>query len=325
MQPIFDFMDTAVRDKKPFFVWYAPMLPHTPHDPPGRLLSKYRDKTNSTHVAKYWAMVEWFDETCGQLLEHLDKNDLARDTIVVFLADNGWIQRANTNRYAPRSKQSQYDGGLRTPIIIKWPGHVKAGESDRLASTVDLAPTILEAAGLKPLEVMTGRSLLPLFKGEEQSGRDRVFIERERHANVRRGDLSYPMRAIRTQEYLYIRNFRPDRWPAGDPEKYFSVGPFGDIDGGPTKDLLLKRRDDSAVVRYFTLATAKRPEEELYDLRKDPHQLENVAANREYATAKSALRAALLNWMRETNDPRATGATDPWDRYPYYGPPGRDR
>lgn len=106
---------------------------------------------------------------------------------------------------------------------------------------------------------------------------------------------------------------------------YVSVGPFGDIDGGPTKDVLLQHRDDPAIARYFGLATAKRPEEELYDLRKDPQQLDNVAANPQYAKAKNTLRSALLTWMRETQDPRAAKSVDPWDRYPYFGPPGRDR
>ena len=106
---------------------------------------------------------------------------------------------------------------------------------------------------------------------------------------------------------------------------YVSVGPFGDIDGGPTKDLLLQRRDDPAIAKYFALATAKRPEEELYDLRKDPQQLDNVAAKPEYAGTKRDLRAALLKWMRETNDPRAANSENPWDRYPYFGPAGRDR
>lgn len=160
MQPIFDFIDTAARDKKPFFVWYAPMLPHTPHDPPERFLSKYRDKTNSLHVAKYWAMVEWFDETCGQLLEHLDKKGLTRETIVVFLADNGWIQSASTNRYAPRSKQSQYDGGLRTPILLRWPGQVDAREAPQLATSLDLMPTLLAAVGLKAPADLPGINLL---------------------------------------------------------------------------------------------------------------------------------------------------------------------
>ena len=122
---------------------------------------------------------------------------------------------------------------------------------------------------------MTGHSLLSLAGGAAPgpgAARDRVFIERERHANVRRGDLSYPARAIRTTDHLYIRNYRPDRWPAGDPDLYVAVGPFGDIDDGPTKQLLLSRRDDPPIKRYFDLAVAKRPAEELFDLKKDPGQ-----------------------------------------------------
>jgi hypothetical protein len=152
---------------------------------------------------------------------------------------------------------------------------------------------------------------------------DRVYIERERHANVRAGDASYPARAIRTNDYLYIRNYRPDRWPAGDPTLHFAVGPFGDIDGGPAKQLLLDRRDDAAIAGFFRLATAKRPAEELYDLAKDPDQLLNVAANPAYAAAKARLARDLAEWQRTTGDPRASADDDRWDRYPYYGAPAK--
>ena len=141
--------------------------------------------------------------------------------------------------------------------------------------------------------------------------------------NVRKGDLSYPVRAVRTDDWLYIRNLRPDRWPAGDPEMYVAVGPYGDIDGGPSKTLLLERRDDPAIARFFGLATAKRPAEELYDLRADPAQLNNVADDPNRAAAKARLRQMLDEWMRTTGDPRATTDDDRWDRYPYYGQPAK--
>ena len=128
----------------------------------------------------------------------------------------------------------------------------EAGWWDDFITLADLAPTFVEAAGLKPPTRMTGRSFLGLLTGKEKPGRrDRVFVERERHANVRQGDLSYPSRAARTREYLYIRNFRPDRWPAGDPQTYFAVGPYGDCDGSPTKELILKRRDEPAMKTPF--------------------------------------------------------------------------
>ncbi len=209
------------------------------------------------------------------------------------------------------------------PLALRLPGRVKAGQRrDDFVVLTDLAPTILDAAGLTP-PAMTGRSLMPLLAGSRQPNRDLVFVERERHAQVRRGDLSYPARAVRTDRFLYIRNFRPDRWPAGDPEMYFAVGPFGDIDGGPSKDLLLERRGDPAVARFFALATAKRPAEELYDLRADPGQLENVTGKSEYARDKAALKTMLEKWMRDTNDPRLAQDDDRWDKYPYYGNPGK--
>ncbi len=160
LEPIYDFIGTAKKASKPFFVWYAPMMPHDPHTPPERILAKYRDKTPSLHVAKYWAMVEWFDETCGALLAHLDKEGLAENTIVAYVTDNGWITNPDTGRYAPRSKQSPYDGGLRTPIMLRWPGKIAPQKSAALASSLDLAPTLLAAAGLKPTKEMLGVNLL---------------------------------------------------------------------------------------------------------------------------------------------------------------------
>ena len=160
MQPIYDFIANAQQAKKPFFVWYAPMMPHQPHNPPDRLLAKYKDKTPSLPVAKYWAMVEWFDETCGQLLDHLDAKGLTKDTIVVYLSDNGWITNPKTGQYADKSKQSQYDGGLRTPIMVRWPAKVAPQKSPHLASSIDLAPTLLTAAGVKVAPGMSGLNLL---------------------------------------------------------------------------------------------------------------------------------------------------------------------
>ncbi len=160
MQPMYDFMKQAKAEQKPFVLWYAPLLPHAPHNPPDRLLAKYKGKTPSLHVAKYWAMIEWFDETCGDLMKHLEDNGLTENTIVIYVADNGWIQDPNSQKYASRSKQSQYDGGLRTPIMVRWPGKVQPRRTEALASSVDIAPTVLRAAGVQPPKEMTGINLL---------------------------------------------------------------------------------------------------------------------------------------------------------------------
>jgi arylsulfatase A-like enzyme len=201
---------------------------------------------------------------------------------------------------------------------------VRAGTVvDAFVSLTDLAPTVLEAAGLKARDAMTGRSVLPLVNGEAQAGRDRVFIERERHAYVREDNVSYPVRAIRTKDYLYVRNLRAGRWPAGDPQMVFSVGPFGDIDGGPTKSLLLDRRAARGILSFFQMATGKRPGEELYDLRRDPHQMINLAGRTEHQAAQQRLGDELTRWLRETGDPRVAVDDDRWDRFPYYGAPAK--
>ncbi|MEM0898091.1 MAG: sulfatase [Verrucomicrobiota bacterium] len=148
MAPVTEFIDMCVDGKNPFFVWYAPFLPHTPHNPPQRLLEKYKKRTDSVHVAKYWAMVEWFDETCGELLEHLDKKGVADNTLVIYMTDNGWIQQRESQKYAERSKRSPYDGGLRTPLMIRWPGKVEPASIDTPVSTIDVAPTTLKACGV---------------------------------------------------------------------------------------------------------------------------------------------------------------------------------
>ncbi len=167
---------------------------------------------------------------------------------------------------------------------------------------------------------MDGKSLIGVLTKGEPLGRDAVFIERERHVNCRKGDLAYPARAVRTKDFLYIRNFRPGLWPAGDPEMWVAVGPFGDIDTSPTKYQLLDERYDPKIKPYFELATAMRPAEELFDLRKDPWTLRNIAEDPEYAETRKTLSEQLRAWMTTTDDPRAIDPNDArWDEYAYPG------
>ena len=308
----------------PFCFWHGSQDPHRPYEPGAGVQNVGRPEQVEVprslpdtpevrgDLLDYYFEVQRFDRDLGLLVEALDRAGELDRTIVIVTSDNGMP--------FPRAKANVYDGGVRVPLIVRWKGVAGAGAVvEGFASLTDLAPTILEGAGLKPAEGMTGRSLLPLLRGQGQRGRDRVFLERERHADVRQGHLSYPVRAIRTREFLYVRNYRPGRWPAGDPELVFAVGPFGDIDGGPTKALLLDRRADPAIAPFFSLATAKRPAEELYDLRKDPAQIDNVAGRAEYRDDQRRLRAELDAWLRQTGDPRADVDDDRWDRFPYYG------
>jgi len=154
------FLDTAKTAKKPFFIWHAPFLPHTPHNPPKDLFDKYKAMVDSPHVARYYAMVEWFDQTCGELLSELDKRELSDNTVVIYITDNGWIQTPNTRGYAPLSKQDVHEGGVRTPLMVKWKGQIKPlMDKTTPVSAIDIAPTILKLAGADVPKAMTGIDL----------------------------------------------------------------------------------------------------------------------------------------------------------------------
>ena len=189
MQPVFDFVDQAAADEKPFMLWYAPFLPHTPHNPPERILKKYTSDDRPLELAKYYAMCEWFDETCGQLLDHLDEKKLSDNTVVVYVCDNGWIQATADNKpdaqwkqgFAPGSKQSPYDGGTRTPIMYSWPGHFKAGTYPDWVSSIDILPTVLSALQLQIPDGLPGLDLTPIMTGTGTVDRNLLYGESFAH------------------------------------------------------------------------------------------------------------------------------------------------
>jgi uncharacterized sulfatase len=196
------------------------MMPHEPHDPPPRLLKKYSAPGRPVKLAEYYGMCEWFDETCGELLAYLDRRSLRDSTLVVFAVDNGWIQetgekRTTRGQFAPRSKLSPYDGGLRTPVILRWPGKTRAGRYEDLVSTVDVAPTILSAAGLKPPAQMAGLNLLDVAAGNGRLTRDAVFGEIFVHTafDIERPALNLTHRWVRRGDWKLI-SFDAEKKPA---------------------------------------------------------------------------------------------------------------
>lgn len=327
--PDFDSFLKATASDKPFCFWMSSKDPHVPWTE-GRDFEVGIDRAKLVipkhlpdHAAVrddlvgYYCEVQNFDRECGRLIQLLKERGQFDHTVILMLGDNGWQM--------PRGLAHMYDLSTHVPLVVRWPKRVKTGKCDDFVSFEDIAPTLLELAGLSPLPEMTGRSLLPLLESRLQPAqagtpaRDAVFLERERHANVRAGDIGYPCRSIRTKDFLYIRNFRPDRWPAGDPVLHFSVGPFGDVDNSLTKQLLLASPEAAELREPFRLTFGKRPAEELYDLQKDPGEIKNVAGEDKYTATKQELRARLDAWMRDTDDPRADSDDDRWDKYPYYG------
>jgi len=198
MEPLFQFLKN--RKDQPWFAWYAPMMPHTPHNPPARLLAKYARPELHEKIAKYYAMCEWFDETVGQILEFLDREGLAENTIVLFAVDNGWITNLGPGggAYAPRSKRSPYEMGLRTPLFVRWPGHVPPGERKEFASTLDLCPTILAACDVPVPPNLPGQNLLDLLAGKVRP-REELYGEIFAHDVA---DLNDPIASL---EYRWLR------------------------------------------------------------------------------------------------------------------------
>jgi N-sulfoglucosamine sulfohydrolase len=273
-------------------------------------------------VADYYFEVQRFDRETGEHIAQLREIGELENTIVVMTSDHGMP--------FPRCKSNIYDDGAHVPLAIHWSGHYEGGQrvSDFVSST-DFAPTFLESAGVLVPGMMTGRSLVPQLtagkSGRIDPARDHVFFGKERHVPSQEAPESggYPCRAIRSDDFLLIRNFEPDRWPAGteDYKNTFIPGAwFADCDNGPTKTYMVENRNkDEEHRRLFDLSFARRPEFELFDMRKDPAQQNNLSANPEYAEVLEKLSKQLNDQLEISGDPRVVGGAEKFDAYSYGG------
>ena len=317
---------------RPFCFWLGSHDPHRPYkagtgraagiDPsrirvPGFLPDVPAVRSD---LADYYFEVQRFDGACAAALDLLEERGELENTLVVMSGDNGMP--------FPRCKSNLYDYGVRVPLAVRWGARVPAGRRvTDFVSFSDLAPTFLEAAGLSVPEEMNGRSLLAVLEsscsGRVDPSRDHALFGKERHVPAQKApDMGgYPCRGIRTDRFLYIRNFAPDRWPAGVPEgATHPMGCFADCDNGPTKAFLMEHRRDPAYRRYFDLAFARRPAEELYDIEKDPGQAVNRAEEAAYEEVRSRLADRLTAALKATGDPRALGGKVSFDTFPYRAP-----
>jgi len=175
MRPFHKIVDKAQSQGKPFFMWYGVYLPHFPHNAPDRLYNKYKDIAPDEPTARYWANVEWFDEGCGQIVQHLKEKGLYENTIFVFTCDNGWVQNPKKKERSVRSKREPTEAGIRTPIFVTHSGSIDPlRDNTTLASNLDIAPTILRACGIEPPAAMKG---LDLRNPEALNERDRIFVD----------------------------------------------------------------------------------------------------------------------------------------------------
>ncbi|MBX2850805.1 MAG: sulfatase [Phycisphaeraceae bacterium] len=328
-----DFL-AAREDGQPFCWYFSPTNPHRtwtqgsgkklwgidPDDLKGKMPAFVPDvHTIREDMADYLGECKAFDEQIGVVVDELKKQGLYENTILVISGDHGAPG-------FPRGKTSLINFGSQVPLLIHWPdGVAKPGRRiDNPTSTVDLAPTFLEIAGLPVHEQMDGNSLLPILKdgeatGISELGNQFVITGRERHkVEARAGHLPYPSRAIRTKGFLYIRNFKPDRWPQFDPPMKNGLRTQGDFDGGRTKAWYAENQDNPQYKAAMDLAWGLRPAEELYDLNKDVDQMTNLADDPEYAEVKAELAGKLMDVLVAGEDPRIVGEGDAFDKPPYW-------
>ncbi len=343
-----DFLEDRDGDE-PFCFWYGASEPHRGYhkgigaengiDPGAIAVPGFLPDSDEVRgdIADYYYEIQWFDRHLGRMLKTLEDKGELDNTLVIVTSDNGMP--------FPRAKANLYEYGIHMPLAISWPAKVSGGRvTDELVSLLDVTRTIFDVAEVTPEEEdrLAGVGLLPMLRGERADGetsRDFVASGRERHSSSRYHTLGYPCRAIRTDRYLYIRNFTPERWPAGAPQKYDRAtfddegnlvesrlgdehGGYHDIDNGPTLRWMIAHRDDPAVAPLFAASVDRRPAEEFYDVREDPACLNNLADVSEHAEAKARHVTTLTEYLTRTGDLRQTDpdAADVWETYPRFSP-----
>jgi len=311
-------------NEQPFCFWYGASEPHRRYEygigaKNGYDLSKIKvpgflPDTEETRndVADYYYEVEWFDTHLGSMINLLKEKGLLENTIIVVTSDNGMP--------FPRAKSNAYNYGEQMPLAIRWGARVQPEQIIHTpVSLIDIAPTFLELAQLPIPEQMTGKSLVPILFSKSASIPDRPYVVTalERHTIARPNNRGYPIRTIHTEDFTYIYNFEPDRWPGGNPDiDAWPQGFYGDIDDGAAKTLF--EENPEKWPELFSAAFGKRPQEELFAVKTDFLNWHNLANDSTYLEQKKALKKQLFDYLKKTKDPRMEGLS-PWDNYLYTG------
>src|SRR5690625_1595566 len=312
----------------PFFFWYGASEPHRGYQYRSGIEVGGKKLSDITEVPDFWPddeevridmldyafEIEHFDQHLGRMLELLEERGELENTVVVVTSDNGMP--------FPRSKGQTYEVSAHMPLAIAWPRGIEAPGRvvEDFVSFTDFAPTFLELAGLNWEETgmhpTAGRSLIDILEsdaaGQVNAERDHVLLGKERHDVGRPYDQGYPIRGIVKGDLLYIRNFEPDRWPAGNPETGYL-----NTDGSPTKSLILENRTTQGMYHYWEWSFGKRPAEELYNIADDPGAVHNLVDLPSYQDRLAELRKDLFERLEEQGDPRVFGRGYVFDTYPY--------
>ena len=275
MEPIAIFLDDSAGS--PFFLWYAPMLPHTPHNPPQKYLEAFADKGLDKATQAYYATIRWFDDSVAELLKMLEDRKLTENTAILFIVDNGWAVPLAGERsgYGVKSKNSPFDGGLRTPVLLSWPGHTEAKAHEDLVSSLDVVPTLLDIAGLSYVaKGLPGISLLNVSTGKSPKlPRDRLFGELFLHTATKLGEPEIDT------TYRWIR--RGD-WKLILPTEVAARSAVEPVGGDPLNRIINPTKGPF-----------------LYDLKNDPHETKNLADDPSKAGLIAELGEALRQWSKD--------------------------
>ncbi|RMG59639.1 MAG: hypothetical protein D6722_21950 [Bacteroidetes bacterium] len=323
---------------QPFCFWYGATEPHRAYDaragaqagkdPAGVTIPPFLPDLDTVRedLLRYATEIEWFDRHLGDMLAALEAAGELDNTLIIVTSDNGMP--------FPAAKANGYEYGIHVPLAIRWGAEIAPQRQvDDLVSFVDIAPTLLELAGIAPAKTgglpITGRSLTDLFYSQEngwlRAGPQAVYASRERHSSSRWANLGYPQRMLRTPRWLYIRNYHPERWPAGAPLQLLDDGQpghgFTDVDWGGTDSYFIYHQADSAMAPYIAQAFGKRPAEQLFDVRADPGCRQNRSGDPALADTLATLRQQMTTFLQETEDPREVGPDpDLFETFPRYSP-----
>ncbi|MDO4195194.1 MAG: sulfatase [Prevotellaceae bacterium] len=311
---------------QPFCFWYGSQEPHRPYSADAwekesrsvdnLVVPPYLPDADVVRgdLANYIIEIEWFDKHLVQILDVLKERNLLENTIVIVTADNGMP--------FPHAKANCYDAGIHVPLAICWGNKIKHNQLETaIVSLLDLMPTLLDFIGINYQSLdMSGESLSPLLglrKGKYQ--RESAFSGRERHSSARYNNWGYPIRSVRKGDYLLVRNFHPERWPAGNPLQKDDINlqrGFRDIDDSPTKQFLIQHHSDKKCQPFYQLSVGKRPEFELYDLSNDPGCMNNLASEEKYSVILEGMKLRLESELKMSHDPRCGGNQEIWESYP---------
>lgn len=308
----------AQRDKaKPFCFWMGFTEPHRPYEWNAgvRLGKKIGDVKvpkflPDTEIVRrdlldYSVEVEWGDAQIGRALKMLEEAGILDETLVIVTSDHGMP--------FPFVKGQIHEDSFHLPLAMRWGNGIKPGRVvDDFVNVRDLAPTYMELAGLKPHPQMTGKSLAGILRSEKSGwieNRDTMLAGKERHDLGRPNDMGYPVRCLRTKDFLYVHNFHPERWPVGNPET-----DFGNCDPGPTKDVVKLLGG-----HFYDLCFGKRPADELYDIKRDPECVNNLAEDLAYSQTLDEMRYTMMRLLKEDGDPRAVGKGEDFEALKYVG------